>query len=124
MWVSSILGSWCDTNNSSSDFNGCYSFLQMNLEARVQFHQCSTGSFYASSLKPILLAHGVERKSCAYFLTMRIDKVGHIFDGETEWRLLMLKNDYQHIYTLHHNVGEIDLMGQFHQPNSKRHKCT
>ncbi len=54
---------------------------------RGQFHQRSTGSFYASRLTPILLAHGVERKSWAYFVAMHISKIGCIFVGETERRL-------------------------------------
>ncbi len=51
-----------------------------------QFYQRSLGSFYASSLTQILLAHGVEPKIWAYFLAMRISKVGRIFVGETDQR--------------------------------------
>ncbi len=66
-----------------------------------------------SSLTPILLAHSGECKSWANFLAMCTSKVGHIFFFETEWHLLALKNDYQHLCALCHKVGEIDTTGCF-----------
>jgi hypothetical protein len=84
----------------------CFEITELNSkESWGQFHQCSTGSFYARSLTPILLAHGVELR--AYFVAMCISKVGRIFVGETEWHLLSPKNDYWHICALRHKVGEI-----------------
>ncbi len=53
----------------------CFEMTELNnIESWGQFHQRSTGSFYASSLTPFLLAHGVERKSLAYFVAMCISK--------------------------------------------------
>jgi hypothetical protein len=43
-----------------------------------------------------------------YFVAMRISGVGHNFVGETERRLLALKNDCRRICALRHKVGEID----------------
>ncbi len=63
---------------------------------RGQFHQHSTGSFYASGLMPILLAHCVVRESWAYFLALRMSKVLHIFVGETKLR----HHDYRRISAL------------------------
>ncbi len=37
--------------------------FNLNFSSRGQFHNCFTGSFYASSLTPNLQAHGVERKA-------------------------------------------------------------
>ncbi len=78
-----------------------------------QFHQHSTRSFYASSLKPILLAHGVERKNWAYFLAMYTSKVGHIFVGETEQPLLSLKNGYRCICACAIRLVKLTLMSLY-----------
>ncbi len=76
-------------------------YLRKNIGANV-------GEIDSSSLTPILLAHSLERKSCAYFLAMRTRKVGRIFVGETEWHLTAQKNAYWRICALDHKVGEID----------------
>ncbi len=50
-------------------------------------------------------AHSIEVER---ILVWHNGEVGCNFVGETDWRLLAPKNDYQLICTLHHKVGEID----------------
>ncbi len=105
--------------------------LSLDIDIWAQFHQHSTGTFYASSLMPILLVHNVEQgratifvrgphcaffgasrarmhKSWVYFLGMHACKVGRYFVGETDWGLPAPKNDYWGICTSHHKVRVID----------------
>jgi hypothetical protein len=53
---------------------------------------------------------------------MHTSKVGHIFVGETEWRLLAPKNAYRHFCTLLHKVGEIEPSYTFYPLGLDREK--
>ena len=52
--------------------------------------------------------YSVQHESKVYFLAIHTSKVGRIFVGESERRLLVPKNDHRQICALRHKVGEID----------------